>query len=298
MLIARRTLFENKSLRLGHVVARPSSADCGEVECQGENVMVLPLACVFAKHESPRRQVIATPSHAVLIKANDPYRISYPGSIGDRCLTLRFSDDVLWQIVRQAAARRKSALPPLASCGLLRPSAMLARGMLWHRLASGQCEPLEVEETSTALLGSTLRSLCEDGRNEHRGCSTRRLRAVEAVNEAISLSPERRWTLDGLAQLANLSIYHLSHVFRQELGVSIYRYVTQARLAKALDIVLESDTELTTIAFDAGFASHSHFTARFRAFFGLTPSELRRSKSRARKVDVRKIVTAAQRRRR
>lgn len=298
MQIARRTLFENKSLRLGHVVARPSSADCGEIESQGENIIVLPLAGVFAKHEGPRRQVIATPNHAVLIKANDPYRISYPGGIGDRCLTLRFSDDVLTQIVREAATRRRSALPPLASCGLLRPAAMLARGMLWHRIATGRCETLEVEETSTALLESTLRSLCEDGHNERLGYSTRRLRAIEAVKEAISLSPERRWTLDGLAEIANVSIYHLSHVFRQELGVSITQYVTQARLAKALDTVLDSDMELITIAFDAGFASHSHFTARFRGFFGLTPSELRRGKSLARKIELRKIVTAARMRRR
>jgi AraC family transcriptional regulator len=296
MHIARRTLFENKSLRLGHVVVRAASADCGEIECQGENVMVLPLAGVFAKHESPRRQFVATPNHAVLIKANDPYRISYPGGIGDRCLTLRFSDEVLMQTVRPTAARQ--ALPRLASCGLLRPSAMLARGMLWQRIATGQCESLEVEETSTALLESTLRALYEDGRDAHRSYSTRRLRAIEAVKEAISLSPERRWTLEGLAELTNVSIYHLSHVFRQEVGLSITQYVTRARLAKALDPVLDSDTGLTTIAFDAGFASHSHFTARFRAFFGITPSELRRGKSFARKPELRKIVTAGLMRRR
>ena len=132
----------------------------------------------------------------------------------------------------------------------------------------------------------------KDGRDDRPDRSTRRLRAIEAVKEVISLSPERRWTLDRLAELADISVYHLSHVFRQEVGVSITQYVTRARLAKALDPVLDSDTELTTIAFDAGFASHSHFTARFRAFFGLTPSELRRGKSVARKTELRKIVTA------
>jgi AraC family transcriptional regulator len=294
MHIARRTLFENKSLCLGHVVVRPSSADCGEIECQRENVMVLPLAGVFAKHENPRRQIVATANHAVLITANTPYRISFPGGIGDRCLTLRFSDEVLTQIVPDAARLQRSASPQLVSCCLLDPSVMLARSLLWHRIATGQCERLDVEETGTALLASTLRALRKDGRDDRPDRSTRRLRAIEAVKEVISLSPERKWTLDRLAELANISVYHLSHVFRQELGVSVYQYVTQARLAKALDTVLDADTELTTIALDAGFASHSHFTNRFRAFFGATPSDLRRGKNLASKTELRKIVTAGQ----
>ena len=42
-------------------------------------------------------------------------------------------------------------------------------------------------------------------------------------------------------------------------------------------------------ALDTGFASQSHFTARFRAFFRMTPEALRRSASAA---ELRKIVTA------
>jgi methylphosphotriester-DNA--protein-cysteine methyltransferase len=57
-----------------------------------------------------------------------------------------------------------------------------------------------------------------------------------------------------------------------EFGTSVYRYAIRSRLAKALDAVLDSNLDLTTIALDAGFASHSHFTARFRAFFGVRPT--------------------------
>ena len=34
--------------------------------------------------------------------------------------------------------------------------------------------------------------------------------------------------------------------------------------------------DLTELAMDLGFSSHSHFSARFRRAFGLTPSEFRR----------------------
>jgi AraC family transcriptional regulator len=38
------------------------------------------------------------------------------------------------------------------------------------------------------------------------------------------------------------------------------------------------ERELTAVAFDLGFSSHSHFTASFRRTFGAAPSALRKSK--------------------
>ena len=72
----------------------------------------------------------------------------------------------------------------------------------------------------------------------------------------------------------------------------MYGYVVRSRLSRALDAVLDSDSGLTEIALDAGFASHSHFTAKFRALFGQTPQELRRSVRSTTARELRKIVTA------
>ena len=121
---------------------------------------------------------------------------------------------------------------------------------------------------------------------------TRRTRAMERVKEAIAVAPSRKWNVARLAKLANLSPFHLCHVFRQMAGTSIYDYVLQERLAHALDAVLDGDDDLTSIALDAGFASHSHFTARFRGFFGCTPAALRRTATASRLAELRKIVTA------
>ena len=290
--VIRRVVFESSDFRVGHVVARPSSPECGEVECQNENVLVLPLAGVFAKHEDPRRRVVVTPNNAGLIATGRPYRISYPAGIGDRCLTLRFSDEVITKILPQAAMPRGSASPHLASSALLPPAVMLARSLLCHRLAAAQRDPLEVEELGSRMLASTLRAMLRDERCDRRDDFGRSVRSIEAVKEAISLDPERKWTLHDLAQLANVSPYHLSHLFRQKAGVPVYRFVVRTRLAKALDAVLDTDTGLAAIAQDTGFASHSHLTTHFRDFFGLTPLQLRRRKNRAAATEVRKIMIA------
>jgi AraC-like DNA-binding protein len=293
--IVRRTLFDSALLRVGHAIARPGSPECGEIERQSLNLLVLPTAGVFAKHDGPRRHVIATSNHAVFISADSPYRLSFPACIGDQCLTLQFSSAALARIAPQAMSRDGFDSSAYATRALLSPSVMLARSLLFRRLACGDVDPLEAEELSIGLLVCAL-SAAHKGTTGHRRRvprnSGRRWRQVERVKEAISTCPERKWTLGDLADLACVSPFHLAHVFREDVGASVYRYVLRSRLAKALAAVLESDADLTAVGLETGFASHSHFTARFREFFGLTPTDLRRGTGPREVAEMRKIVTA------
>jgi AraC family transcriptional regulator len=294
--IVRSTLFDGTLMRIGHVVARPSSPECSELEQQSSNVLVFPTTGVFAKHDGPRRQVIATSNHAVFISAGSPYRVSFPACIGDQCLTLHFSSAALARVAPQAMLRDGFDASAYATRALLTPSVMLERSVLLRRLTRGEVDPLEAEELGLGLLASALSAADKSGNRGLRRSSERRSRQVERVKEAIATCPEQKWALSDLADLACVSPFHLTRVFRDEVGASIYGYVLRARLGKALSAVLDSDSDLTDIALDTGFASHSHFTARFRELFGLTPNDLRRRAGttlRSQEVgQLRKIVTA------
>src|SRR5262249_19539691 len=74
---------------------------------------------------------------------------------------------------------------------------------------------------------------------------------------------------------------YLTDVFSRFEGISLHRYVTQLRLARAL-IELPEAGNLTTLALDLGFSSHSHFTLAFRRAFGCTPSAFRARSNRKR----------------
>lgn len=287
--LVRRTLFQSELLHVGHVIARPASLGCGEVERQSVHVLVLPLAGVFAKHDGPRAHVIGTPNHAVWIAADRPYRISYPGGLGDECLTLRLSDAALATLLPRARLLHRERGAAVGSHVLLPPASMLTRNLLWRQLANGSHDPLDVEERSMQLLAAAFPADVAHSREARSG--TRR-RPLERVKEAVALDPARRWSLGELADIANVSPYHLAHVFRKEEGATLAHYVLRARLARALNAVLDTDAELAVIALDTGFASHSHLTARFRALFGVTPSELRRRAKPREAAQLRKIVTA------
>jgi len=57
-------------------------------------------------------------------------------------------------------------------------------------------------------------------------------------------------------------------------GMPLYRYQTLLRLGRALERLPERE-DITDLAFELGFSSHSHFTAVFRSELGMTPSSYR-----------------------
>jgi AraC family transcriptional regulator len=261
--IVRKTLFDSKTMQISLVEARPVSDACGDVERQSLNAIVLPIGGVFSKHDAPGQHVIGTPSHAVFFAANMPYRIGFPGGIGDRAITLRFVEE----LAPERLARRGEIMK---SQGLLPASAMMLRNLLWTRLKRAEADDFEAEALGLDLLDVSLKSVRSSNPALRPATQARRARALERVKEAVALAPSRRWNVAMLAEIANLSPFHLCHVFRDTVGTSIYDYVLHERLAHTLDAVLDYGDDLTAIALDAGFASHSHFTARFRRFFGCT----------------------------
>ena len=75
---------------------------------------------------------------------------------------------------------------------------------------------------------------------------------------------------------AGASPAYLTDLFTRVEGISLHQYLTQLRLAHAL-VELPHTDDLTALALDLGFSSHSHFSYAFRRGFGCTPSQFRES---------------------
>ena len=168
------------------------------------------------------------------------------------------------------------------------------RNLLWYRFQTGQWDAIEVDELGGLLVEEVLRLTRQDEMPRARPLPRHRA-AIEAVKEAVASEPTHKWSLSELGRVANVSPFHLSRLFRSVVGTSVYDYVLRARLATALDLLVDTDMELTAIGLDSGFSSHSHFSARFRAFFGLTPTAFRQGANATDIAQLRKIVTATRR---
>ncbi len=86
-------------------------------------------------------------------------------------------------------------------------------------------------------------------------------------------------TLEGAAQALLVSQSTLQQTFRNKLGVSFYRFVTQRRLIAAKNLILEG-RPLTSVGEQVGFSDHSTFYRAFQKEYGISPSQYRKLQSR------------------
>jgi AraC-like DNA-binding protein len=83
----------------------------------------------------------------------------------------------------------------------------------------------------------------------------------------------RRLPVAEMARRLGCSVYHLSRTFKRLEGQTIRAYRAQLRLRLAVARLRADPTiDLTRLALECGFCSHSHFTAAFRKWTGMPPS--------------------------
>ena len=99
-------------------------------------------------------------------------------------------------------------------------------------------------------------------------------RCVRKAKALLQDTDEGRLTLTEVAEQVGVTPIHLTQAFTRSEGVPLYRYQTQLRVQRALAELPERE-DITDLALELGFSSHSHFTSVFRANVGLTPSAYR-----------------------
>jgi transcriptional regulator GlxA family with amidase domain len=83
-------------------------------------------------------------------------------------------------------------------------------------------------------------------------------------------------SIDSIATMTGVSRRQLERLFEGDMGASPSAIYMKIRMAAALTMVMRTNKPLIEIALETGFESLSHFTRRFRAAFGDTPSQIRR----------------------
>jgi transcriptional regulator GlxA family with amidase domain len=74
-----------------------------------------------------------------------------------------------------------------------------------------------------------------------------------------------------LAQDVGMSTRQLERLFRRYLNRSPKRYYMELRLAKARNLLMQTDMSVINVALACGFASPSHFSKCYRALYKTTP---------------------------
>jgi AraC family transcriptional regulator len=156
----------------------------------------------------------------------------------------------------------------------------------YFRLLDSECalypdDALFLEQTEHLLLRHLVR--------HHSSAAAAAARVARASVAPLQRSLTRRIeayidaNLDGdvslqtLATLAHMSVDHFVRAFRGATGKTPHRYVLDQRLARAAALLKADGASIADIARACGFRSAAHFSVKFHARLGVTPSQYRRA---------------------
>lgn len=280
-------VFESALVTVGVFDAQPDHPHFAELGRIVTHSFVFPRTSVSIIHPGAA-PIVADPNAVMFYNQQQPYRRAPISPRGDRCDWFRIREDALVGIIaeRDPSVVERPHTPFPFSWGPADADVYLTQRRVVEHLARIEApDVLFVEETVLEIFRRTFaraHSTLMGAAAPRLGARARRARrelATEA-RRVLGTSFAEHLTLGALADRLETSPHHLARVFRAETGGTIHAHLNQLRLRASLDRVVEEDADLTAVALDLGYSSHSHFTHAFRRAFGLPPSHLRAHLSR------------------
>jgi AraC family transcriptional regulator len=281
--VAYRTLYESPLFKVTDYCCKAHGGGPAAEEQSENNSILLMRYGAFSKHMG-RRRVTADVNQAVFFLKNSVYRISHPTDRGDRGTSFLLAPQILNDLVRE--------LDPTIDEHPERPFAFVTspcdRQLFWRfrqlvqRLEAA--EPLQhlwADVTALQWVADLLaRAFAAHDRlpkSRRTGTTTDHAEKAEAAKAFLASRMSEAVGLAEVARQVAASPFHLARLFQRQTGLPIHRYLTLLRLRAALERLYDGEDNLTALALELGFSSHSHFTDVFRREFAQTPSEARKN---------------------
>ena len=95
-------------------------------------------------------------------------------------------------------------------------------------------------------------------------------RVIRYLNNNI----DKELSLDKLAKKFFVSKYHIAHVFKENIGLSIHQYITKKRLDLCQEAI-SGGMSITDAYHHYGFGDYSSFYRAFKKEYGISPKDYR-----------------------
>ncbi len=95
------------------------------------------------------------------------------------------------------------------------------------------------------------------------------------VREILDKNPAHDYSLSGISELTGLNDFKLKQGFKAIFNDTVFGYLTNVRMEKARNLLLESTDSIAEVAFAIGYKNPQHFSVAFKRKFGCLPKSLR-----------------------
>lgn len=275
-MVIDRTVFSTPNVSVGAFrcpVHYPSFRDTGPTE---HNLVAFPRTGVWIRHAGSRA-FAADPRVVTIYNAGQEYTREPMHPDGDRSDWFGLADDLAREVALAADRRAPvDSRRPFRFESAESDSALYARQrLLFDRLAAGTCDEFEVEEEVLTIVTRVLERASLEPSAMPRLTNAHRELAQHARAELVR-NATAAMGLSALAARVGVSPWHLCRVFRAATGTSLHAFRLDLRLRLALERLEDPAADLSRLAHELGFSSHSHFSAAMRGRLGRSPSAFRR----------------------
>ena len=161
---------------------------------------------------------------------------------------------------------------PDLACQVRTPFRVSARPSNWP---AGSAELLHLESLERSLISGLLiyqvhsyTELLTSNPAQHAPQA-----AVDHVVEEIQRTPDRGYTVAGLARIAGASARSLQYAFHEQYGTTLMRYLRQVRLDRAREDLAQAHGTVADIAYYWGSTNPDRFARAYRDRFGELPAD-------------------------
>jgi AraC-like DNA-binding protein/ligand-binding sensor protein len=103
---------------------------------------------------------------------------------------------------------------------------------------------------------------------------------VERARKLIEERHGEELSLGQVASTVNASTFYFCKMFKRATGMTFTEYLSMVRVAKAKKLLANPQARISEVAFEAGFASLTHFNRVFRRITGQSPTAFRQKAAR------------------
>ena len=218
-----------------------------------------------------QREATLRPGDITICDNSRPYEIIFTEP--SRMLVFAFTDELMRRYVQYPQSIAATAVPGDRGIGGLL-SSFLAE--VWKRSREDSEFRLNagVTDAMLGLVANAYRQVLGSSIDHNSLGAAHRVRVINYIEENLGdpkLTPTR------IARVFRITTRYLHHLFSEE-NETVARYILRRRLeecARALTSPTQRKRTITSIAFDHGFSSATHFGRVFRSRYDVTPRDYR-----------------------
>ena len=136
----------------------------------------------------------------------------------------------------------------------------------------------EKQTSWETVLGNDLNTLIiKMLRKTEMGMEPSEIRDIwQKLSEYIDNNLDSKLTLNDLAKKCFYNPSYFSRIFKEKFKISFLEYVTQKRLARAIELLKNTDVSVSDVGQRVGFSDNKSFYHAFSRYYHCTPSQYRK----------------------